>query len=298
MGSFILVDVDVLDLMTFTLKEFKRLNPTLISDDFTVENSLSMSFHKLVQRELDPIWHQLSGKTKQLVSDLKTLRTVLVYLTQYDCITFYSFVASLRTAESALKSGGWVLLDSAETLFLTAKLRVFDSLQHSTEIKSKDQESKRNFEENPKWAEIGKIVQEIKDELQSSGIPNDSLPSERVLVVTRDERTANQVRDYLSLGSQQVLGRLYNKCLGEKHGYLPQFSEEKEMKHKGIGKKSGNELDIKKDIEVVPSPIVLFHALDSCQSFDTTVLLMDVKPRYIIMYDSDMTFVRQVEVGN
>ena len=109
----------------------------------------------------------MSSKTKQLVSDLKTLRLVLAYLTQYDCITFYNFVSTLRTAESAMKSGGWVLLDSAETLFITAKKRVFDGLE-SKEKKDKTKKSSKEtnlFEENPKWTEIGKVVAEIRNEL-------------------------------------------------------------------------------------------------------------------------------------
>ena len=294
------VQTAVLELITFTLKEIKRLNPHLDTEELTVENSISKSFHKILQRELDPIWHQLSGKTKQLVSDLKTLRTALTYLTQYDCITFYNLIATLKTAESAMKSGGWVLLDSAETLFLTAKARVFDPIESTkSKAKSKTDEVGR-FEENPKWAEIGKILKEIKEELRSAGISSDSLPSEKVLVVTRDERTAAQVRDYLSVGSDLVLGRLYNKCLGEKFGYLPQFSEERELKHKGVGKKSVKEVngtaEEVPEITVVESPVTLLHALDSSESFDTALLLMEMKPRFIILYDCDMAFVRQVEV--
>ena len=79
----------------------------------------------MLQSELEPIWHQLSWKTKQLVSDMKTLKSILVHLTNYDSITFYSFVSALRTTESAMRSGGWMVLDSAETLFCTAKARVF-----------------------------------------------------------------------------------------------------------------------------------------------------------------------------
>lgn len=79
------------------MQELKRLNPSLDSyDDLTVENAVAKAFHKLLQRELDPIWHQLSWNTRQLVADLKTLRAVLTYLTQYDCITFHAFVSSLR----------------------------------------------------------------------------------------------------------------------------------------------------------------------------------------------------------
>jgi len=205
------VQTAVLELVTFTLKEIKRLNPNLDTEELTVENSISKSFHKILQRELDPIWHQLSGKTRQLVSDLKTLRTVLTYLTQYDCITFYNLISTLKTAESAMRSGGWVLLDSAETLFLTAKARVFDSTTKSKSSK----ECINKFEENPKWTEIGKILSEVKDEMAKAGIPSDCVPSEKVLIVTRDERTANQVRDFLSHGSDYVLGKLYNRCLGE-----------------------------------------------------------------------------------
>ena len=131
------VQTAVLDLISFTLKEVKRLNPSLNSEELTVENSMSKSFHKILQRELDPVWHQLSAKSRQMVSDLKTLRLVLTYLTQYDCITFYTFVSTLKTTESAMKSGGWVLLDSAETLFLTARDRVFslpEGAKYSTPV--------------------------------------------------------------------------------------------------------------------------------------------------------------------
>lgn len=297
------VQTAVLELMTFTLKEIKRLNPTLDTEELTVENSISKSFHKILQRELDPIWHQLSGKTRQLISDLKTLRMVLTYLTQYDCITFYNLIATLKTAESAMKSGGWVLLDSAETLFLTSKARVFDSIESSKPKNKAKSENSGRFEENPKWAEIGKILEEIKEELKSAGSTSDCVPSEKVLVVTRDERTAGQVRDYLTNGSEQVLGRLYNRCLGERFGYMPQFSEDsREFKHRGMGKKSGKDAiatatdnDVP-EVTVVESPVTLLHALDSCESFDTAVLLMEMKPRFIILYDCDMAFVRQVEV--
>ena len=40
-------------------------------------------------------------------------------------MTFLSFVSALRTTENAVKSGGWMILDAAETLFLTARQRVF-----------------------------------------------------------------------------------------------------------------------------------------------------------------------------
>ena len=55
----------------------------------------------------------------------------------------------------------------------------------------------------------------------------------------QDERTSNQVRDYLELGSSKLLARMYNKALGEKHGFLPEDEiKPREPKNKGIGKSS------------------------------------------------------------
>nr|CAG4635353.1 EOG090X03DI [Artemia franciscana] len=107
-----------LDLIHYSTKELKKTNPSLDLEDISVEAALSKSFHKILQLQLEPVWHQLSSKTRQLVADLKTLRTILVSLTQYDCITFYNIVSSLRKAENAIRNSGWLLLPSFDTLYL------------------------------------------------------------------------------------------------------------------------------------------------------------------------------------
>lgn len=48
-------------------------------------------------------------------------------MTQYDCVTFYNLINSLKTTEKAIQSSGWMFLGAAETLFVNAKLRVFGS---------------------------------------------------------------------------------------------------------------------------------------------------------------------------
>ena len=54
---------------------------------------------------------------------MKTLHNVLVHLTQYDCVTFQALISALRTTDNAVRSGGWMILDAADTLFVTAKAR-------------------------------------------------------------------------------------------------------------------------------------------------------------------------------
>ena len=42
------------------------------------------------------------------------------------------------------------------------------------------------------------------------------------------------------------------------------------------------------------NPKINLHALESCETFDTMVVLEELQPRYIVLYDCDMGFVRQV----
>merc|ERR1719305_38234 len=143
------------------------------------------------------------------------------------------------------------------------------------------------------------------------------------MIVTKDERTAAQVRDYLAVGPEKLLGRMFNKCLGEKYGYLPGNFEETETEAEGraegkgkgesgkgkgdsgkgkVGK--GTTTTTKKGLSdgtserglAGDSPKITLHALESCETFDTMVVLEELQPRYIVLYDCDMGFVRQVEV--
>lgn len=68
----------ILDLMNTLVKEIKKINKTLELQEITVENCLTKKFHKILQAQLDHIWYQLSTRTKSLVADLKTLRSLMV----------------------------------------------------------------------------------------------------------------------------------------------------------------------------------------------------------------------------
>ncbi len=80
--------------MSTTMAELKRSNamvggflvlPSVLScfqldlDDLIVENAYFRSFDAIVRRQLDPVWHKVGPRTKQLVSDLATLRRLLTY---------------------------------------------------------------------------------------------------------------------------------------------------------------------------------------------------------------------------
>jgi len=226
--SMLAIQTAVLDLIDTCLKELKRANPTLDTDDLTVENSISKSFDKILRFQLNPVWHQLGHKTKQLVADLKALRLILLYLTQYDCVTFYNFLESLRASQRDVKNHSlWMFMDAADSLFVHAKARVVeyterkhkkmkgetsnqkDNMKDSGNVEN-DQKEDLVLEESPKW----KLLADVLDEIERDDAKNDTkLGPGHVLIAAYDERTCSQLRDYLCDGGEAVLKRLYNKLL-------------------------------------------------------------------------------------
>lgn len=86
----------VIEVMDACLKEMRTTNKVDV-DDLTVENGLFKSFDEIVRRQLDPIWHTLGKKTKQLVSDLKTLRKLLDYLVRFQNSSFFCWETCFYT---------------------------------------------------------------------------------------------------------------------------------------------------------------------------------------------------------
>jgi DNA excision repair protein ERCC-4 len=124
----------------------------------------------------------------------------------------------------------------------------------------------------------------------------------------------SQLQDYLSIGSEALLKRMFNKCLAEKHGFLPVSStnsepasvkeEPKELKDKGKGKKSTiiptdqqqqQQQKPTETFQIVESPITVVQSMQ-IGSFALSRIISELKPRYVIMYDSEIGTVRQLEV--
>lgn len=120
----------VIEAMDACLKELKKSNKVDV-DDLTVENSLFKSFDEIVRRQLDPIWHVLGKKTKQLVMDLKTLRKLLDYLVRYDAVTYLKYLDTLRVSEGVRSI--WIFADSSHKTFEFAKKRVYRLVQANGE---------------------------------------------------------------------------------------------------------------------------------------------------------------------
>jgi len=92
-------------------------------EELTVENGLLKSFDEIVRSQLDPIWHTVGWKTKQLVGDLKTLRKLAEYLLRYDAVTFLKYLDTLRMSEGVRSV--WIFANPTHKIFELAKRRVY-----------------------------------------------------------------------------------------------------------------------------------------------------------------------------
>lgn len=67
----------VLECVEVSIGELKKSGTGLELDDWTLDSALHKSFDVIVRRQLDPMWHRVSYRTRQIVNDLTVLRSIL-----------------------------------------------------------------------------------------------------------------------------------------------------------------------------------------------------------------------------
>ncbi|KAG2680090.1 hypothetical protein I3760_11G082100 [Carya illinoinensis] len=240
----------VLEVMDACLKEMRKTNKVDV-EDLTVENGLFKSFDEIVRRQLDPIWHTLGKKTKQLVSDLKTLRKLLDYLVRYDAVTYLKYLDTLRVSESFRSV--WIFAESSYKIFEYAKKRVYRFVRsdgvklvsgQGKSVAGKKRKSKGDdkieeevggasssstssalvleevLETAPKWKVLREILEEIEEERQKQALSREEFMVEDeendsgiVLVACKDECSCMQLEECILNNPQKVMHEEWEKYL-------------------------------------------------------------------------------------
>ncbi|KAK4262525.1 hypothetical protein QN277_028075 [Acacia crassicarpa] len=260
----------IVEVMDACLKEMRKTNKVDV-EDLNVENGLFKSFDEIVRRQLDPIWHTLGKKTKQLVSDLQTLRKLLDYLVRYDAITFLRYLDTLRVSESFRSV--WIFAEGSYKIFDYAKRRVY-RLERSDGVKinesNKSMKSKKRkckedgkdreegswsksshtglvleevLEEAPKWKVLREVLEEIEEERQKQGVSGEEALIEGevtgngiVLVVCKDERSCLQLEECTINSPKKVMAEEWRKYLLSKLQLRDVVRQKKKPKDpKGFG---------------------------------------------------------------
>lgn len=69
----------VMECIEASISELKKGHSGLDFADWTLDAGLHRRFDMIVRRQLDPVWHRTSFRTKQIVWDLTTLQEIMQY---------------------------------------------------------------------------------------------------------------------------------------------------------------------------------------------------------------------------
>lgn len=189
------IHTDILQLIDMCLKELKKTNITVLqdTDDLTIDNALSKSFHKSLKSRFDSVWHQLSSHARRLIEDIQWLSNMLRLLTQTDVVTFYNHT---RAAQNSIRLGrevsDWITWKPASSLFKLSKERLYPN---NTKMGEEELEAETNL----KWKSFQETINEIDRETAAL---NDTID---VFIIVASDSTARLLERVLMKGATQVL---------------------------------------------------------------------------------------------
>ncbi|KAE8450321.1 hypothetical protein EG329_006749 [Mollisiaceae sp. DMI_Dod_QoI] len=190
----------IMECVEVSIGELKKSNTGLEMEDWNVDSALHKQFDMVVRRQLDPVWHRVSWKTKQIVNDLTVLRGMLYTLLTYDAVSFNRHLDTILAAHSPppgstrQNQSPWLFLDAAHTIFDTAKRRVYTG---KAQGEGEDIETLRPvLEEQPKWAVLAEVLDEIDRDLYFNPIVRDD-SNGTILIMCTDTAQCRQLREYL-----------------------------------------------------------------------------------------------------
>ncbi|GAB7348110.1 hypothetical protein MBLNU459_g6132t1 [Dothideomycetes sp. NU459] len=194
----------VLECVEVSIGELKKSNSGLEMDDWNLDSALHRNFDAIIRRQLDPVWHRTSFKTRQIVRDLTLLRNILHYLLTFDAVNFLRYLDTVLAASSPPPGSNrqsqspWLFLDAAHTIFDSAKRRVYTGkINEATTSGNTIPDSLHPvLEEMPKWA----LLAEVLDEIERDTYFNPSFQDESsgsILIMCGDNGTCRQIREFL-----------------------------------------------------------------------------------------------------
>lgn len=196
----------ILECVEVSISELRKADTGLELDDWTLDSALHKSFDIIVRRQLDPTWHRVSYRTRQIVNDLSVLRSILHALLTYDAVSFNKYLDTILAAHqpppgsNRQNQSPWLFLDAANTIFETAKRRVYsgkavEGLAPGAGGVLPDS-LRPVLQEQPKWGLLADVLEEIeRDAYFNPGIRDDS--NGTILVMCSDQGTCRQLREYL-----------------------------------------------------------------------------------------------------
>ena len=195
----------VLECVEVSISELRKAGTGIELDDWTLDSALHKSFDLIIRRRLDPEWHRVSFRTRQIVNDLGVLRSILYALLTYDAVSFNKYLDTILAAHqpppgsTRQNQSPWLFLDAANTIFETGKRRVYQGKagDRAVQGQSLPDSLRPILEELPKWSLLGEVLEEIETDSYLNPTFNDE-SNGTILIMCSDQATCRQLREYLA----------------------------------------------------------------------------------------------------
>ena len=217
----------IMECMSNCLRELCKSNKVLAGEDVSVAQALSLSFDNRISRILAGV-SGMKTSTRQLMNDIRTLRTLSQQLLKVDAVSFYRILRGIQRAATPRfgrrRQPMWLLADAADRLFKCAKHRVYEAPKNSFGKKI----VRLVLEPNPKWRLLKQALAEIRKEEYGSSSSDDSHGRTIiVLVLVDDDATAKQLRHILGpSGESSLLRRELRRFVRREFPRTVQFKTE------------------------------------------------------------------------
>ncbi|KAF2669391.1 DNA repair protein [Microthyrium microscopicum] len=202
--SMATIQAAILECVEASVSDLKKGNTGLDMSDWNLDNALQGNFDQRVMRQLNPVWHRLHPRTKQVAADLRTLRSMLSYLVTFDPVQFLKYLDTVLAASqpknpnSKANQSPWLFLDAATTIFETAKQRVYAGkmVDNGPPLNKAATEAIRpTLEELPKWVVLSEVLDEIERDVYFNPVVDDSSGS--IMIMCSNHETCAQLKEYL-----------------------------------------------------------------------------------------------------
>lgn len=196
------IQTAIMECVEVSIHELKKGNPGLEMDDWNLDSALVKNFDAIIRRQLEPNWHRVSWKTRQIVSDLTVLRAMLESILNLDAVSFLQHLDTIHAAHSPAPGSTrqtqspWLFLDAAQTIFDTARRRVYSASAKAAQKDDNIDSLRPVLEELPKWALLAEVLEEIDRDLYFEPPSRDD-SNGTILIMCSNTDTCRQLRDYL-----------------------------------------------------------------------------------------------------
>jgi DNA excision repair protein ERCC-4 len=288
------IQFSLMDLISLCIKELTNSNNAFLYDceELNTMNVISLNFEKFVRTQFDPIWYQLSAKSRRIINDIKLLKTLLFHLTQYDSVNFYSEIKAIRQSVVLnSETSDWLFWEPSETLFTASKQRLF------TEKKGKEV---IDVEINPKFNALNEVITEIDSETKDISQTID------IIVIVENSNTVKKLEKFRDKGIDVLLKELHQKCELLLNGSKADIEKSNKSKsEKKELERDENVLTLTQMLKTYEETEEVFkneHRLEfhyhdwHQKGIHLENMLSVLRPKYIILYEPDMQSIRQIEI--